>query len=495
MNVVKRAGAECCKAADGNRSAGILHVLILSDLHRQRKSMSFRILPIEVPPDAPFANDNLDRRQIVEFVSSIVTQTENRPLVLAIDSPYGTGKSTFVEMLNVTLTQQNFQTVHFNAWKADHVSDPLIAMVSALDKAVPRTPVSAETLDRVKAITGVVVKKAIVVGAKTLTAGLLDVGDSIEEALADAASDTASDIIGSFEKEQEAIEAFRSELGKVVAKLKDLEKKPPLVFFIDELDRCRPDFAMQLLERVKHMFDVPNLVFVLSVDKKQLEAVTAAVYGERIDAVEYLRKFIDLEFSLPRPAIKDFVKSTIKRAGLDADFNARSVSDKDSVVRFITFLATIYGMSLRSIERSIVRLKLVMATLPKNFEMNPAHVALLVVLRSIDKDMFDKMLSGGIGPMKALDHFRSLPHAGNRLESRDGQILEAVLISELYTNEQLEQYRQEQHAIMTNSQDRAAINAARQRMSLIDAYTQGIFGGSVFKSVAAMIDLASNVQD
>lgn len=457
--------------------------------------MSFRILPIEVPPNSPFANDNLDRRQIVEFVASIVTQTENRPLVLAIDSPYGTGKSTFVEMLNVTLTQQNFQTVHFNAWKADHVSDPLIAMVAALDRAVPRTPVSAETLDRVKAITGAVVKKGIAIGAKFLTSGLLEVADEIEEAVADAAGDVAGDIIDSFEKEQEAIESFRIELGKVVAKLPDLDRNPTLVFFIDELDRCRPDFAMQLLERVKHMFDVPNLVFVLSVDKKQLEAVTAAVYGERIDAVEYLRKFIDLEFTLPRPAIKDFVNSTIKRAGLDAAFNARSVSDKDSIVRFITFLASIYGMSLRSIERSIVRLKLVVATVPKNYEMNPVHVALLVVLRSVDKEMFDKLLGKRISPMNALEHFRSLPHAGTRLESRDGQILEAILISELFNNEELEKYLQEQQSILNNSQDHAAIKGARQRSNLLETYAQGMFGGSVFKSVAAMIDLASNVQD
>lgn len=252
---------------------------------------------------------------------------------------------------------------------------------------------------------------------------------------------------------------------------------------------------MQLLERVKHMFDVPNLVFVLSVDKKQLEAVTAAVYGERIDAVEYLRKFIDLEFTLPRPAIREFVNSTIKRAGLEVDLNARSMSDKDSIVRFITFLASIYGMSLRSIERSIVRLKLVVATVQKNYEMNPIHVALLVVLRSVDKDMFDKLLGKRISPMRALEHFRSLPHAGSRLESRDGQILEAILISELFTNQELEKYLQEQQSIQNESQDHVASNVARQRLHLLERYGQGMFGGGVFKSVAAMIDLASNVQD
>ena len=86
------------------------------------------------------------------------------------------------------------------------------------------------------------------------------------------------------------------------------EPQRPLVFFIDELDRCRPSFAIELLERVKHLFDVKNIVFVLSIDKKQLEAITAAVYGERIDALEYLRRFIDLDFYLPLPHTKDYTK-------------------------------------------------------------------------------------------------------------------------------------------------------------------------------------------
>lgn len=67
------------------------------------------------------------------------------------------------------------------------------------------------------------------------------------------------------------------------------------MFFIDELDRCRPTFAIELLERIKHLFDIQNIVFVLSIDKEQLEASTAAAYGSAINAPEYLRRFIDLE--------------------------------------------------------------------------------------------------------------------------------------------------------------------------------------------------------
>jgi len=77
--------------------------------------MSFRLPAIEVSDDTPFANDALDREKIVNFVAGIVGDTGGHPLVLAIDSPYGTGKSTFVDMLGKVLNQKNFRTVYFNA--------------------------------------------------------------------------------------------------------------------------------------------------------------------------------------------------------------------------------------------------------------------------------------------------------------------------------------------------------------------------------------------
>ena len=72
----------------------------------------------------------------------------------------------------------------------------------------------------------------------------------------------------------------------------------PLVFIIDELDRCRPTFAIELLERVKHIFDVPNIVFVFGINRDELTKSLVSVYGE-IEAGEYLRRFFDMEFILP----------------------------------------------------------------------------------------------------------------------------------------------------------------------------------------------------
>src|SRR6185312_12002549 len=80
-----------------------------------------------------------------------------------------------------------------------------------------------------------------------------------------------------------------------------------IVFIIDELDRCRPNYAVEVLEQIKHFFSVKGIVFVLSIDKVQLGNAVRGFYGsDRINADEYLRRFIDLEYTMPEPDTKVF---------------------------------------------------------------------------------------------------------------------------------------------------------------------------------------------
>ena len=82
--------------------------------------------------------------------------------------------------------------------------------------------------------------------------------------------------------------------------------------FVDELDRCRPSYSVELLERIKHVFSVKGAVFILAVDRDQLLSSISGVYGSNIDAPRYIRKFIDWNFSLPNPSPFDY--STPKRS-------------------------------------------------------------------------------------------------------------------------------------------------------------------------------------
>ena len=107
---------------------------------------------------------------------------------------------------------------------------------------------------------------------------------------------------------------MKEQLSQLGHRVRD-DTGQPLVFIIDELDRCRPTFAIELLERVKHIFDVPNIVFVFGINRDELVKSLESVYGD-IDAGTYLRRFFDMEFVLPAPDAAQFSRYLLKRYGL-----------------------------------------------------------------------------------------------------------------------------------------------------------------------------------
>lgn len=95
--------------------------------------MVYRIPPLEVSVNDPFRNDALERRPTVEFLVGLIERAGG-PFVLALDSPWGTGKTTLVRMLEAELRHQDFSCIYFNAWQVDYVTDPLVALVSSIDR-------------------------------------------------------------------------------------------------------------------------------------------------------------------------------------------------------------------------------------------------------------------------------------------------------------------------------------------------------------------------
>ena len=398
--------------------------------------MKFRIAEVEVPAEEPFKFDALARKPVVEFLRDLIKQIEG-PFVLALDSPWGTGKTTVVRMLRRSLEIEGFHCVYFNAWKDDYVTDPLIPMVSAIDELKVGGDSANESfrssMATVRKAVGPIAKRVIKAAIKVGTMGALDVDEAIEEATADATSEAASDLIEEFQREKASLEQFRESLEKAVSKLSQDDPPRPLIFFIDELDRCRPSYAIELLERVKHVFDVPSMVFVLSIDKKQLEAITAAVYGERIDAPEYLRRFIDLEYALPALHTKSYTQELIKRFEFNAFFDARKQNsslayDHDDFVEAFTLLAGMFDLSLRARERCLTRLGVVLTQTPNSHYLDPIVLSLLLVLRAKRSDLYSGLVGGSIAPQDLMATLRQMPKDRELTEDWFLSTIEAYLI-------------------------------------------------------------------
>ncbi|HEY8907512.1 MAG TPA: P-loop NTPase fold protein, partial [Rhodoferax sp.] len=376
------------------------------------------------------------------------------------------------------------------------------ALVSSIDE-IRLADKSASTKFRshmktARKITTAVAKRGVIGVAKAATLGALDLEKEVEAIAADVAGAVSGDVVDMFQKEKEALRKFRGELEKAVDQLKAAGKKDKLIFFIDELDRCRPTFAIEMLERIKHLFDVPNIIFVLSVDKGQLEASTAAIYGQQIDAREYLRRFIDLEYGIPVAQTKRFTQVLLTRFELDEVFAGRTGElqyEKRNFVDFFTMLADAVGLSLRARERCVTQLCVVMDQTPPNHYLEPILVALLVVLRSKKPSLFFDLCNGAAGAETAMEYLRSLPGGAKLVADRSGVVIESYLIAGDPDRDRRDvKYKTLQEQAKSEDASPGTLRA-RELVEMRQHVFSGFRDPMSLVHVAKKIDLAASVRD
>jgi hypothetical protein len=177
------------------------------------------------------------------------------------------------------------------------------------------------------------------------------------------ASKAAAEIL---KKEIEAYASRKKELSDFRKDLESFVNKgiggKPVIFFIDELDRCRPNYSVEVLEHMKHFFAVRGIVFVLAIDKEQLGHAVRGVYGsEQLNSDEYLRRFIDLEDSIPQPSTKDFTSYLFDYFAFDQFFKAKgrlqypnTLEEREAFLSLATMLFDKTKITLRQQERCLL---------------------------------------------------------------------------------------------------------------------------------------------
>jgi len=304
--------------------------------------------------------DEFQREQIADKVITLLTSDiDVSPMV--IDGNWGTGKTEFCHKLinKFKKSHPNYHILYVDAFQADHADDPLMTILAEVLNILPEGDKKEGLISKAMPVLRYGFKTALKAGANhILRANSDDIADGLDKYIQDAA-DTAIDasvmaVLKDHEKAKENLEALQQILG-------ELAKEKPIIIFIDELDRCRPDFSVQMLEVIKHTFDVEGVQFVLVTNTTQLKAAINHRYGgTSIDAKRYLDKFLKFSFCLP-----DFVprsgysrnktlssithfdnqvsKSTILQ---NTEFNNRNYQ----VNNFVDTLITINKLSLREVE-------------------------------------------------------------------------------------------------------------------------------------------------
>ena len=270
---------------------------------------------IEVQPNEPFANDVLNRQRFASVLNSVIDIYSDTGIVLSLNGEWGTGKTTFVRMWRQQLIDNGYKTLYFNAWKTDFYEDALSAILGELNSEFPNSK-------HIKSIIEKGAKISLNIG-DAIAKGLLRKFTGIEsEALSAAISSVKEqflDSVESYSKRKADLDDFKNALSEFVA---SESNGKPVIFFIDELDRCNPSYAVQVLERVKHLFEIPNIVFVVAVNEKQLQYAIQGYYGSNnIDGQEYLRRFFDISFTLPTPDLNEYAKVLYERHHFDSFFS------------------------------------------------------------------------------------------------------------------------------------------------------------------------------
>lgn len=264
--------------------------------------------------ETAWEDDLWDRKRLGVQLTNYVDRLQCGA-VLALDARWGEGKTWFVRHWQTHLEDKNHNVIYLDAFANDYLDDPFLVVTSEITNTLSKdkkTKRKVKKLIDLSASVGTALlpslpKIALTLGLHLVGAGFLggilqqgyenaqDEIDKLSDETSDRIKESIQEKIAGHEAEKKTLEEFKKHLAQTVEKL-----DKPLVFIIDELDRCRPDFAIRLIERIKHFFDIPKIVFVLVMNKPQLLQSVKSFYGYDSEMNgDYLEKFVDFTVHLP----------------------------------------------------------------------------------------------------------------------------------------------------------------------------------------------------
>ncbi len=316
----------------------------------------------KITPEA-FEDDMLSRKNIAEHFKQILLNTDVN--VFSVVAPWGAGKSYFINNL-VKLIEKDTISILYNAWESDFYHSPLIPLLVELLNKLENC---AQTKELEKDI-----EWSKNFAQKICSSTTFQVGIDMGIVNCSANFDPAKKL-----NESEYLE-LKSKIQEFKLKLQSIQKKldKKIIIFIDELDRCHPMYTIKTLEVIKHFFGIPNIIFVLAVDKIQIENSVRTIYGiNKGEENGYLRKFIDVEFQLPEYNSKEFIAVHLMKIwnkiekfiqhGKYYNYKQKNNSPDEAIklCDFIFILTNLFKLSLRDIEKLFMRIELTLDALSK----------------------------------------------------------------------------------------------------------------------------------
>ncbi|ENQ8704316.1 AAA family ATPase [Vibrio harveyi] len=304
--------------------------------------------------------DEFNRAPIADNIIKLL-QSDVSISPLLIEGGWGTGKTHFCKKL-----VQRFQSldshsvIYIDAYKADHANEPLLTLLAEILKLVPES-------ERDSKINSIL--PALRFGAQTiLKAGVShilrqdaeELSKEVQGIISESANYAIDESVSALLKDHIKAESSLKELQNV---LSGIAEEKPIVIFIDELDRCKPNFAINMLEVIKHTFNIKNVQFALVTNLMQLEASIKHSYGNGIESAKYLDKFISFRVKLPEKcnsnnheivwASCSHFKNQLNNSAVLADTFLRDPKSMNSTNSLFDRFIVQHKISLREVETLI----------------------------------------------------------------------------------------------------------------------------------------------
>lgn len=364
----------------------------------ETQTMKLRVNSLEIPPGAPFSNCKLDREKYAVILKDLI-KIQPEGFVMSLSSEWGTGKTTFIRMFEQLLRDDDYKTVYFNAWENDYDRNPLPAILSEFKRISPDKEKSFKKILEKGTVLLKEIGPALIKGLiKKHVVEIDDVTVDVIENTIKASTEILEAEVNEYTKRKESVGTFKEDLSNYIKESCDGK---PLIFFVDELDRCRPDYAVEVLEQIKHFYSVPGIVFILSIDKNHLASSVKGFYGSsEIDTSEYLRRFIDWEYNLPKPEIRIFLQYLYNQFELDRFLESTERSrhtpfDSDAKTLLLTAeeIITKSNLTLRQSERQFAVMSVALKGFKANQYILPAALFTLAHLSVMHQKTFSKILN------------------------------------------------------------------------------------------------------
>lgn len=329
--------------------------------------------------------------QLIKLITIDYAFSEDGAYVVSLNASMGSGKTTFLEMLKNHLEQKEFTVHYINAWETDFADDPIIPIISSLLEQIKD--------DKLK---GLLVSVLGTIGLSVNQLITNKTGLNFIETAKNLSDHNLEKLGGelnkSFQTKLQIYKTLRKELAQYVKQ----QSKKPIFILVDELDRARANYSIEFLEAIKHIFSVHGIVFILAIDKQQLQSSIKHIFGSESDVENYLLRFVDRNISLPpieklnrRPFIKKLLE---KHINFGREKNLHSIvtaSNKDGCIDEILDFANKLKLSLRQIERAFRVLSYYLSVEDENkvpeLYSNITAAIFLILLSSFDAIMYYKL--------------------------------------------------------------------------------------------------------